>query len=31
MEDDIKRTKKTEDDLNKLEDKPINQSQPNWL
>ena len=26
-----KKEKKKEDDLNKLEDKPINQIQPNWL
>ena len=31
MEDDLKRNKKMEDDLNKMEDKPINQIQPNWL
>ena len=26
-----KEEKKEEDDLNKMEDKPINQIQPNWL
>ena len=26
-----KKRKKKEDDLNKMEDKPINQIQPNWL
>ena len=40
MEDDLKKNgrrpkkkkeKKKEDDLNKMEDKPINQIQPNWL
>ena len=32
MEDDLKKKKKKkEDDLNKMEDKPINQIQPNWL
>ena len=32
MEDDQKKEKKKkEDDLNKLENKPINQIQPNWL
>ena len=33
MEDDLKKKeeKKREDDLNKMEDKPINQIQPNWL
>ena len=42
MEDDLKKNKKNgrrpkkknkkkEDDLNKMEDKPINQIQPNWL
>ena len=30
MEDDIKKEKK-EDDLKEMEDKPINQIQPNWL
>jgi hypothetical protein len=30
MEDDLKKKKK-EDDLNRMEDKPINQIQPNWL
>jgi hypothetical protein len=31
MEDDLKKKKKKEDDLNKMEDKPINQIPPNWL
>jgi hypothetical protein len=32
MEDDLKiRRRKKEDDLNKMEDEPINQNQPNWL
>jgi hypothetical protein len=33
MEDDLKRKKKKkkEDDLKTMEDKPINQNQPNWL
>jgi hypothetical protein len=30
MEKDRKK-RKMEDDLNKLEDEPINQNQPNWL
>jgi hypothetical protein len=30
MEDDLKKEKK-EDDLKTMEDKPINQIQPNWL
>jgi hypothetical protein len=30
MEGDLKKIK-MEDDLNKLEDEPINQNQPNWL
>jgi hypothetical protein len=32
MEDDLKkRGEKKEDDLKKMEYKPINQNQPNWL
>ena len=31
MKDDLKKNKKMEDDLKKMEDKPINQNQPNWL
>jgi hypothetical protein len=32
MKDDLKKKKKkNEDDLNKMENKPINQIQPNWL
>ena len=31
MEDDLKKTKTKKNDLNKMEDKPINQIQPNWL
>ena len=40
MEDDLKQTQKMEDDLKKrngrqpqkkMEDKPINSNQPNWL
>ena len=32
MEDDLKKKKKKkEDDLKNMEDKPINQIQPNWL
>jgi hypothetical protein len=27
----MKQKKKKEDDLNKMEDKPINQIHPNWL
>ena len=31
MEDDLKKIKKKEDDLKKMEDERINQNQPNWL